>query len=237
LYKGSAPSTAISAFSGSSEKRLGGGIIFSTVPGRVTVAFFVLLTFYSILLGSNVSRIDGAAGKEELDVLCREGCYVVDHLNRVGTTNLLGVGAATLPWNQYEISIPRRLASSKSVTDDQAQFGSRPGVQASLHFKKGATAILRSDQDVESGFVVEVAEIDLPASLKVLVNENHGGPGADVGGPISLSIACRKSVNTFKIERDQISHFPKGKFGVGPKLDTRMKYRPDLARRKETTPD
>jgi hypothetical protein len=50
-----------------------------------------------------------------------------------------------------------------------------------------------------NSFIIEIAEIDLPAPFKVLVNENHGAARTDIRNPIPLPVVCGESVNAFEI--------------------------------------
>lgn len=114
------------------------------------------------------------------------------------------------------------------VAEDHAQLGSGSGIQAGLQFYEHASAVLHAGQNVETGLVVEIAEVDVSSLLKILMNEDERGSGADVRGPVVAAIRSRKAVRGLQVDGDQIGNFPEGKFRIGAKHDAGMEDRSHL---------
>jgi len=82
---------------------------------------------------------------------------------------------------------------------------------------------LQSKQDIEAGIEIEVAEVDIPARLKILVNEGERRSCANVWRPIAALSGPRKPVNTFEVQRDKVGHLAKCKFSARTKKDASTK--------------
>src|SRR3569833_961667 len=82
--------------------------------------------------------------------------------------------------------------------------------------------VLKSHEEVETGFIVEVSKGDvaLLALLRheALVNEVQGGPAPEIGRPCS-SAAVLEPVDGFKIQRDHVGNLTPFEVCIRPKVD------------------
>jgi len=87
---------------------------------------------------------------------------------------------------------------------------------------------LHSKQDVEASVKIEVAEVNVSASLKTLVNEGKRWPRTYIRRPIAALCRPGKPVHTFEIQRDKVGHFSKRKLGARAEENAGAKNRPHL---------
>jgi hypothetical protein len=87
---------------------------------------------------------------------------------------------------------------------------------------------LHSEQDIEAGIEIEVAEVDVSARLEILVNEGERRPRANIRGPIPLLCRPGKPVHTFEVQSDKVSHLSKRKLSTGPEENAGSKNRSHL---------
>jgi hypothetical protein len=87
---------------------------------------------------------------------------------------------------------------------------------------------LHSKKDIETYIEIEVAEINVSARLKILVNEGEGWSGAHIWGPIAALGRPGEPVDTFEIQRDEVGHLSKCKLGTRTKENPGSKDRSHL---------
>jgi hypothetical protein len=84
---------------------------------------------------------------------------------------------------------------------------------------------LESGQDIETRFVIEIAETDFTVAAETLMDEVECWAGPGIRRPASLPGRDRQAIDRFQVECDQVGYLSKCKFSVGAKGDITGKDR------------
>src|SRR6185437_3533083 len=102
----------------------------------------------------------------------------------------------------------------KVVANYQSKHRSRSRPQARFRLEKSTPPRLHSKQDIKARIEIEVAEVDISARLKILVNEGKGRPGTHIWRPVAAFCRPRKAVHTFQVQRNKVRHLSECKLGA-----------------------